>query len=151
VNNENTICLNLGCGSSPKAGWVNLDNRALAGVDIVRDILRGLPFSDGAISNVYSENFLEHLPQHECIWVMNEIHRVLRSGGTAHHLVPVAGSTNFFQDPTHLSHWIPETLTYFQQSHRRNLYYGGAILAWVLEEMEIMEPNKVMNFKLRKP
>ena len=143
--------LNLGAGSTLRLGFMNIDIRPLPGVDIVRDVLRGIPFSNESVDEVYSENFLEHIPQTECIWIMNEIHRVLCPGGTARHLVPLAGSTNFFQDPTHLSHWVPETLTYFQLDHRRNLYYGGDIRPWMLESYELLEPNKVMDFTLRKP
>ena len=145
------IKLYLGCGHSRKEGYLGVDVRSLSEVDIVRDILRGLPFSDGVVEAIYSENFLEHLPQAECIWCMNEMHRVLRSGGEAQHLVPVAGSTNFWQDPTHLSHWVPETFTYFQLGHPRNAYYGGSILPWQVESVEILEPNKVMDVWLRKP
>src|SRR3989304_7875525 len=144
------IKLYLGCGHSRKEGYLGVDVRSLSEVDIVRDILRGLPFSDGVVEAIYSENFLEHLPQAECIRCMNEMHRVLRSGGEAQHLVPVAGSTNFWQDPTHLSHWVPETFTYFQLGHPRNPYYGGLILPWEVNSVVILEPNKVMDVWLRK-
>lgn len=143
--------LNLGCGSTPLEGWINLDGRALPGVNVVRDILRGLPFCDEAIDEVYSENFLEHLPQSEVIWVMNEIHRVLKPGAPAHHLLPQAGTVLFFQDPTHLSHWVFETFTYFQLGHRRNLYYDGAIRPWRIESLAYTEPNKLIDVRMRKP
>ena len=145
------ILLHLGCGATILSGWVNLDSRPLPGVQIVRDILRGLPFSDSTVDQVYSENFLEHLPQGECIWVMNEIHRVLKPGGTAHHLIPMAGTVIYFQDPTHLSHWHPETFTYFTRGHYRNLYYGGDIKPWVIESLILTDPNRLIDVVMRKP
>jgi ubiquinone/menaquinone biosynthesis C-methylase UbiE len=130
---------------------VNIDSRPLPGVDVVRDILRGLPFSDETVDEVYSENFLEHIPQTEVIWVMNEIWRVMKPGGTMHHLIPEAGTTLFFQDPTHTAHWCFETFTYFQQGHRRNEYYGGAIKPWIIESLTRTDPNKLIDVVMRKP
>lgn len=143
--------LNLGCGSTPKEGFINIDSRALPGVDLVRDVLRGLPFDDNSVDSIYSENFLEHLPQSECIWMMNEMHRVLKPGGEAIHVVPLAGSTNFFQDPTHTAHWVQETFTYFTLGHARNLYYGGAIAPW--RDVGIVGPNvnSVITVRMCKP
>lgn len=142
--------LNLGCGNEHKEGYINIDVRNLPSVDIVRDILRGLPFSDGVVDSIYSENFLEHLPQAEVIWAMNEMWRVLKSGGTAEHLVPIAGSEQHWQDPTHLSHWTRETLTYFEQDNRRNQYYGDAIKPWLIRKREDAT-NNLIRFVLQKP
>lgn len=127
------IRLNLGCGDKPRAGWINIDNRPLPGVNIVRDILRGLPFADNSVVEIFSDNFLEHLPQTEAIWAMNEMHRVLVDGGLAVHIVPSAGSVIQMQDPTHLSQWHKETFTYFEWSHARNAYYGNTIKPWSIK------------------
>ena len=131
--------LNIGCGSQHRDGFINIDGRPLIGVDIVRDVLRGLPFDDDSVDEIYSENFLEHLPQGECIWMMNEMHRIMKPGGMAKHVVPIAGSTNFFQDPTHTAHWVQETFTYFTMGHIRNLYYGDEIMPW--RDVMIDGPN----------
>jgi predicted SAM-dependent methyltransferase len=144
------IRLNLGCGSSPLPGFINLDNREIPGVDIVRDVLRGLPFSDSSVGFIQSDNFLEHLPQTEVIWVMNEMWRVLINGGEMVHSFPEAGTVNYWQDPTHLSHWHRETLTYFQKDHRRNKYYGGEIKPWVIEDVDGPNVNGVLTVKFRK-
>ncbi len=117
--------LHLGCGTVIRADWINLDIRDLPGVNIVRDILRGLPFSDDVVDEIYSENFLEHIPQAEVIWVMNECWRVLKMGGVAAHIIPLAGTDNDFGDPTHLSHWSENTITYFNHAHLHWSYYSG--------------------------
>lgn len=142
--------LHLGCGNSPKPAWINIDSRPLPGVDIVRDVLRGIPFAADSIDEIYSENFLEHVPQTECIWIMNEMWRVLKPGGISHHLIPEAGSINFYQDPTHLSHWHRETLTYFTLGHGRNKYYGGDIKPWLVT-WTLTEPNKLLDVTFKKP
>lgn len=128
----------LGAGGSPRDGWINIDNRALTGIDIVRDVLRGLPFADGTIEEIASDNFLEHIPQEEVIWFMNEMWRVLQDNGRSHHRIALAGTANFYQDPTHLSHWIPMGLEYFTKDHYKNLYYNGDIKPWVIEKCDII-------------
>ena len=105
--------LNLGAGNKRHDGYINLDICPSDSVDVVRDVLRGLPFSDDTFDEVYSENFLEHIPQSECIFVMNEIWRVLKVGGLANHVIPLAGTANMYQDPTHVSNWHPDTFLYY--------------------------------------
>ena len=127
----------LGCGDSPrKEGYINLDIRNLPTVDVVRDVLRGLPFDDDSFTLVETENFMEHIPQAEVIFVMNEIWRVLAVGGTAHHHIPLVNTDNDWQDPTHLSRWGVETFKYFERGSKKNLYYGEMIKPWTINSLE---------------
>ncbi len=142
--------LNLGCGKSPKPGYINIDSRELSGVDVVRDLLRGLPYDDSSIDEIFSENTLEHIPQTEVIWMMNEMWRVLRPGARMRHHVPMAGTVNFYKDPTHLSHWVPDTLTYFTKDSYHNKYYEGLIKPWLRISCEPISET-VMDFILEKP
>ncbi len=124
--------LNLGSGKDIRGeGWVNLDMRDLPGVDYVRDILRGLPFSDETFDFIYSSNVLEHIPQTEVIWVMNELWRVTKFGGTMHHIVPRAGSEAYYMNPTHTANWTQNTVYFFVEGHAMNTYYEG-IHGWKL-------------------
>jgi predicted SAM-dependent methyltransferase len=145
------VKLHLGAGGQILEGYINIDSRDLAGIDIVRDVLRGLPFSDETVDEIYSENFLEHLPPLEMYWFFNEMWRVLKPGGTARHLVPVAGSIAFYQDMTHQSFFVEETFTYFQVGHWRNAYYGGAIKPWVIDSITYTDPNHLLDVKMTKP
>lgn len=122
--------LHLGCGDIIKEGWVNLDIREMPGVDVVRDVLRGLPFHDETFDHILSTNFLEHIPQADVIWFMNEMWRVLKFGGTMQHLVPRAGTGSDFQDPTHVSHWNNATVKYFVQGHTLHDIYKEQIKPW---------------------
>lgn len=144
------IILHLGCGSDVKEGYINIDSRPHPGV-YVRDVLRGLPFSDETVDGIYSENFLEHIPQDEVIWIMNEMHRVLKHRAQMRHLIPEAGTTMDYQDPTHLSRWCMETFTYFTKDHRRNQYYGGMILPWDIVTMTHTVPNRLLDVTMGKP
>lgn len=51
--------LNLGCGHIPVEGYLNVDMRAIAGVDIVGDAL-DLRFEPGTVREIRSAHLLEH-------------------------------------------------------------------------------------------
>ena len=53
--------LNLGCGHVPLEGYVNVDRRALPGVDVVADVDR-LPFTKSEVTEICSAHMLEHFP-----------------------------------------------------------------------------------------
>lgn len=56
------VRLNLGCGHIPLDGYLNVDRRALPGVDIVAEA-DDLPFEAGDVSEITSAHLLEHFPQ----------------------------------------------------------------------------------------
>ena len=57
--------LNLGCGRSPAAGWVNVDLASLPGVDVVADLdacrTTRLPFANDSVSHFQMLHVLEHI------------------------------------------------------------------------------------------
>jgi len=55
------IRLNLGCGHLPLEGYVNVDDRALPGVDLVADVA-DLPFEPSSLQEIRSAHLLEHFP-----------------------------------------------------------------------------------------
>lgn len=131
--------LNLGSGDKKKEGFINIDIR---GGDIQRDVLRGLPFQDNTIDEIESEYFMEHIPQIEVIWLMNEIWRVLKPEGIMTHLIPLANMPDDLADPTHLSKWTLGTFNYFEKGNRKNEYYGDAIKSWTINYLELIGDNR---------
>ncbi len=73
--------LNLGCGFTPFAGWVNLDGARNESVDVVWDLCRPLPFPSGSCTVVFSEHVIEHLPRDAAFRLLQECLRVLEPGG----------------------------------------------------------------------
>jgi hypothetical protein len=71
--------LQLGCGTYPREGWINIDKLALPGVDHVLDVRAGLPFEN--VDIIYGEHFLEQLPLADGLAFMREARRVLNDGG----------------------------------------------------------------------
>lgn len=84
--------LNVGSGTLAVEGYLNVDARALDGVDVVADV-GDLPFDDGSVAEVRSAHVLEHFPEEELRrrvlphWVAK-----LRPGGTVRAVVPDAVS-----------------------------------------------------------
>jgi predicted SAM-dependent methyltransferase len=71
--------LHIGSGSESIPGWINIDNRGLAGVDQVLDVRQGLPFA--RVASIYAEHFLEHLTLDEGLAFLKECRRVLNPDG----------------------------------------------------------------------
>ena len=73
------VRLHVGSGSESLPGWVNIDSRALPGVDRVLDVRRGLPFRD--VASIYAEHFLEHLSLDEGLAFLAECRLALAEAG----------------------------------------------------------------------
>lgn len=96
--------LNIGCGVDIKPDFINLDRKDY-GNNVVRDLRRGLPFSDNSIEYIYASNILEHVPSgDELLFVISECYRVLEPGGTIFINVPHQDSPQAFY-PDHVSYW----------------------------------------------
>ena len=96
--------LNVGSGSLAVEGYVNVDGRAIEGVDVVAEV-GNIPFDDGSVEEVRSSHVLEHFPEEELRrrvlphWVAK-----LRPGGTLRAIVPDAVSM--------MRAWAADTLTF---------------------------------------
>jgi predicted SAM-dependent methyltransferase len=81
--------LHLGSGTVYMAGWVNIDTaRPGHKRDLNWDLTKGLPFSDGTVTAVFSEHMLEHFTLEASYRLFQEIFRVLQSGGILRISVP---------------------------------------------------------------
>lgn len=110
-----SLKLNLACGhvSLPKEeGWINLDKLEGDHVDITCTV-PPIPFDDESIDYILASHFLEHVPRGETfIELMNECWRILKPGGIMHIECPLAGTTWYYQDPTHVNPIVPELFDY---------------------------------------
>ncbi|MNJ41167.1 Methyltransferase domain protein [compost metagenome] len=89
---ENTLRLNLGCGHITMDGYLNVDRRALPGVDIVAEVDE-LPFEANQVDEIFSSHLLEHFPQEQLrrellpYWA-----KMIKPGGVFKAVVPDANS-----------------------------------------------------------
>jgi SAM-dependent methyltransferase len=70
--------VDLGCGGVKPEGFVGLDRYAQAGVDVVADLNRSLPFRNDSVDLVYASHSLEHVA--DLLAVVKEMYRVCTHG-----------------------------------------------------------------------
>lgn len=103
------VKLNIGCGTSTIAGWVNIDNsptiplsRVPFGKRLFRtpdwpadvrriDVRKRIPFPNASVSFIYSSHTFEHFTYEESLAVARECFRVLKPGGILRIVVPDLG------------------------------------------------------------
>lgn len=118
--------LNIGCGRDIKEGYINIDIAPLSGVDMVCNISKeNLPFQDNDVDEVVCIDILEHV---DLIFVMREIHRVLKPNGKLFVRVPHFTSSNNYIDPTHIRMFSIRTFNFFTKKslHDRDYYFDFA-------------------------
>jgi len=59
---KGNLRINLGCGHIPLEGYINIDQRELAGVDIVGNVLQ-LQLATASVFELYAAHLLEHFPR----------------------------------------------------------------------------------------
>ena len=112
------IKLDVGCGGNKQKGFVGLDLRAVAGVDIVHDAEETpYPLPAESCCTVLASHLVEHICPQVFIDVMNEWWRLLKVGGQAWISLPYGGSFGYWQDPSHCNGVNEATWTYFSPFH----------------------------------
>ena len=101
--------LDIGCGPNKQPGYLGLDYWPFLGVDIVRDLRRGLPFDDDSVDSIYSSHCIEHFAGADLIFLIEEMWRVSKPGAGWTIIVPDASSPNMHKDPMHCSYWYEES------------------------------------------
>ena len=101
MNGETMIKLNIGCGSRPLEGFINVDqddlktlrrrypNQVFSDTLIIKNYnIFELPFGEGTVDNLNADGLLEHLSFKDEPRFLYEVHRVLKQGGTFDFSVP---------------------------------------------------------------
>jgi SAM-dependent methyltransferase len=94
-----------------------------------------IPLDDEIADSVYCRDFLEHIPKayysesekrlrYPIIELMNEVWRILKSGGSFTSLTPCYPNPEVHRDPTHLSVWTLESMQYFCGKYPVAKVYG---------------------------
>lgn len=86
---QRDLRLNLGGGGDTYPGWVTIDVGNIGPSVLPLDIRRRLPFADCSVAQIYASHVLEHLEFREDVpFVLKELHRVLKRGGSVRIVVP---------------------------------------------------------------
>lgn len=111
--------LNLGACDRAFPGYLSVDRVPPA--DVITDLSEKWPWADSTVEAVKAFDIIEHIE--DKIHLMNEMHRVMKSGAKAEIEVPSAThGAGAFQDPTHKSYWTMNSFQYFQDgsnAHKR--------------------------------
>lgn len=135
-----TKTLDLGCGKDPKNPF-SLEE--VYGIDIREDIatkiyradlaVEPIPFEDEFFDAVSAFDFIEHIPRiiympnrRFCfVELMNEIYRILKTGGKFLSSTPAFPAAPAWRDPTHVNIITEETFPlYFDYQNRLASMYG---------------------------
>lgn len=120
------VRVNLACGQTKQEGWIGVDIAKCPGVDIVHDLNKfPWPFKDGSVDEVFISHYVEHIPLDTtkgdglCLF-MNELHRILKTGGKVTIVGPYYSSMRCWQDPTHRRALSEATFLYFNKGWRES-------------------------------
>jgi ubiquinone/menaquinone biosynthesis C-methylase UbiE len=105
------VKLNLGSYKEKFPGFLNVDIDPSVNPDICCDIEKGIPLDDNTVSQIKAIMILEHIDN--IIFVMNELWRILKPGGTIDIVVPHEASAMALADPTHKRVFNEESFGYF--------------------------------------
>jgi len=109
------IQIRLG-GKEPQVGFVVMNSEPGPAVDICHDLEKyPYPIPDNSVDMLVAPDLVEHLNPHNkgFIKFMDECWRILKINGQFLIATPYAGSTAYFQDPTHCNPCNEATWYYF--------------------------------------
>jgi len=77
-----SVKLNIGCGTNPVAGWLNIDvSRAIRHVDFIRASATAIPLASASAECAVMLNVLDYLDTADRKAALDEAYRVLEPGG----------------------------------------------------------------------
>lgn len=105
--------IDLGGGHAPAPGHLNID--LVPEANIKWDLNKGLPpeIEDNSIEGMRCHHVVEHL--HSVIPLLNDCYRVMSIGAELEISTPYAGTVQWYQDPTHVKAFVPESFLYFSK------------------------------------
>jgi predicted SAM-dependent methyltransferase len=80
--------LNWGCGEWIEPGWINSDIKEDPRIDLVADILEGLPLETESIDYAVAAHALPEIPLMQLVPTLEELRRVLKPGGVLRLILP---------------------------------------------------------------
>lgn len=134
---DGLVKIDLGCGSNKMPGFIGVDYRKVAGVDVVQD-LEEFPWvlPSECATLIVCGHVVEHInpAKFGFIKFMDECWRILKYGGQMMISTPYAGSRGYWTDPTHCNPCTIETWAYFDPLHPLKVYDIYRPMPWSVEK-----------------
>lgn len=128
---DDGLKINLGAGSEPTEGWVNVDWIKGEGIQVVHNLLEfPWPFVLNSADEIKAIDVLEHMPLFNAknestpMKFIEECHNILKPGGKLTIQVPHYESPNLWIDPTHVRGYAVESFDYFDPEKPLGKAYG---------------------------
>jgi predicted SAM-dependent methyltransferase len=124
------IKVNLGCGTRPLPGFINVDARDIKDIEYPNTRIENMAcFDDNYADYVYACHVLEHLPRNLTFSSICEWNRILKPGGMLRIAVPDWDATveyyNRSGDLENLLNWLYGGREYLENSHFRIFNFRG--------------------------
>lgn len=106
--------IDLGGGYAPTPGHFNID--LVPEADYVWDLNKGLPSTiktERNIEGIRCHHVIEHLTS--VISLFNDCYEVMKEGALFEISTPLAGTPQYWQDPTHVKGFVSESFLYFRK------------------------------------
>jgi SAM-dependent methyltransferase len=117
------VKLNLGAGRNPFDGYVNVDQAALPGIDVIHDLESfPLPFLDDTFDEIVGKDLIEHIT--DALGLMQELWRIATPGALCTFALPYGSSDDAWEDPTHVRPYFINSWGYFSQPYYWRADYG---------------------------
>jgi len=121
------IKLDIGSGRKTFEDYITIDNDPKVGAMICADIenedfitrsynQHGIAIE--TVNEIRAFHILEHIRPENRVKIMRLFFYLLKPGGILHIEVPIAGTPQYYQDPTHLSPWTARTFWYFTKGNK---------------------------------
>lgn len=143
--------LNLGCGWNKLEGFVNVDQHASTGADMLWDLEElPWPWEDNSVEEIRLIHVLEHLGQaaKQYLAIIKEIYRICKNDARVVIEVPHPLHSDFLGDPTHCRSVTVEGLHLFNLEYAEYLIenkWAGTPLAKYIE----VDFNVIENLEYR--
>jgi len=117
--------LNLGAGKDYRDGFINTDIANNVGADKVFDMEEGIPFKDNYFDEIIAYNCLEQISTpKKFVFVIQELHRILKPTGFLVIRVPNVTDICAFQDIFDILKFNKDSFTYMDVKHPRYKEFG---------------------------
>ena len=127
--------IDLGGRFNRPDGYESVD---IKDADVIMDLKEKWKFKDGEVGLIRANDILEHLPDKQ--HTMEEIHRVLASGGYLLSSTPSALGEGAWQDPTHCSQWVRNSFYYYTRKEQAK-YIDNDKIKFQVMKLENYFPN----------
>ncbi len=119
---NNKVILNIGCGKTRIPNSIGVDEVKIDDfVDVVHDLnILPYPFQDNFADEIHLYHVLEHLD--EPIKKVEELHRILKTGGILYLRVPHFSSMGAFSDITHIRPFGVSSFDCFKKNSYHHFY-----------------------------